>query len=130
MKNGTTNIKYFQIFVTSFCDINLIHSLSFMCQCILVLFDVKNKISYENSKKIINIMDKELKSGENKIILVSTKNDQDSQNKEIQNINPEEVNSNKLMVYTFSPCYKDIFLDNSKETVQNQTKRVLPSTGG
>ena len=93
MKNGTTNIKYFQIFVTSFCDINLIHSLSFMCQCILVLFDVKNKISYENSKKIINIMDKELKSGENKIILVSTKNDQDSQNKEIQNINPEEVNN-------------------------------------
>ena len=93
MKNGTTNIKYFQIFVTSFCDINLIHSLSFMCQCILILFDVKNKISYENSKEIINMMDKELKNEENKIILVSTKNDQDSQNKEIQIINPEEVNN-------------------------------------
>ena len=51
MKNNINETKYFQIFITSFCDNNLIHSLGFMCQCILVLFDVKNKISFENAKK-------------------------------------------------------------------------------
>ena len=62
MKNGSNKMKDFQIFVTSFCDNNLIHSLSFMCQCILILFDVKNKTSFENAKKIIEIMESELKN--------------------------------------------------------------------
>ena len=94
MKNGSNKMKDFQIFVTSFCDNNLIHSLSFMCQCILILFDVKNKTSFENAKKIIEIMESELKNkNKYKLILVSTKNDQDSQNKETENINIEEINS-------------------------------------
>ena len=94
MKNGSNKMKDFQIFVTSFCDNNLIHSLSFMCQCILILFDVKNKTSFENAKKIIEIMESELKNkNKYKLILVSTKNDQDSQNKETENINIEEINT-------------------------------------
>ena len=95
MKNNINEIKYFQIFITSFCDNNLIHSLGFMCQCILVLFDVKNKITFENAKKIINIMNIELKNNKNKVILVSTKNDQETQDKEIINdyITNEEVNN-------------------------------------
>ena len=95
MKNNINETKYFQIFITSFCDNNLIHSLGFMCQCILVLFDVKNKISFENAKKIINIMNTELKINKNKVILVSTKNDQETQDKEIINdyITNEEVNN-------------------------------------
>ena len=95
MKNGSNKMKDFQILVTSFCDNNLVHSLSFMCQCILILFDVKNRLSFENAKKIINIMESELKNNNKyKLILVSTKNDQDSQNKEIENkfINIEEIN--------------------------------------
>ena len=96
MKNGSNKMKDFQIFVTSFCDNNLIHSLSFMCQCILILFDVKNKLSFENAKKIIEIMESELKNNNKyKLILVSTKNDQDSQKKETENIfiNIEEINN-------------------------------------
>ena len=97
MKNSTHKIKYFQIFITSFCDNNLIHSLGYMCQCILVLFDVKNKISFENAKKKIDIMNIELKNTKSKVILVSTKNDQDSQDKEKDKennyISTEEVNN-------------------------------------
>ena len=95
MKNNINEIKHFQIFITSFCDNNLIHSLGFMCQCILVLFDVKNKTSFENAKKIINIMNTELKINKNKVILVSTKNDQETQDKELGNdyITNEEVNN-------------------------------------
>ena len=37
----------------------------------------------------------------------------------------EEVNTNKLMVYTFSPCHKDIFPENSKEIVKNQKFREI-----
>ena len=95
MKNNINEIKHFQIFITSFCDNNLIHSLGFMCQCILVLFDVKNKTSFENAKKIINIMNTELKINKNQVILVSTKNDQEAQDKELGNdyITNEEVNN-------------------------------------
>ena len=95
MKNGVTKMKDFQLLVTSLCDNSLIHSLSFMCQCILILFDIKNKLSFENAKKIINIMDSELNNKKYKIILVSTKNDQDSQNKEQENkfITNEEINN-------------------------------------
>ena len=110
MKNGSNKLKDFQIFVTSFCDNNLIHSLSFMCQCILILFDVKNKLSFENAKKIIEIMESELKNNNKyKLILVSTKNDQDSQKKETENIfiNIEEIN---------------IFINQINETRNNNDK--------
>ena len=128
MKNSTDNMKYFQIFITSFCDNNLIHSLGFMCQCILVLFNVKNKISFENAKKIINIMDAELKNDKIKVILVSTKNDQDTQDKEIgkEYINNEEVNN--FLDYIIENKNKENkygILLNKYIEISNNTKRGI-----
>ena len=136
MKNGATKIKDFQILVTSLCDNNLIHPLSFMCQCILVLFDVKNKLSFENAKKMINIMDTELKNNKYTIILVSTKNDQDSQNKEANEfINIEEINKflneikekNKNNAFGININKYMEISNNSKRGINNLLTEILNS---
>ena len=130
MKNSTHKIKYFQIFITSFCDNNLIHSLGYMCQCILVLFDVKNKISFENAKKKIDIMNIELKNTKSKVILVSTKNDQDGQDKEKDKennyISTEEVNKflNEIKEKNNEDNKYRITLNNYIE-ISNSTKRGI-----
>ena len=128
MKNSTDTMKYFQIFITSFCDNNLIHSLGFMCQCILVLFNVKNKISFENAKKIISIIDTELKNDKIKVILVSTKNDQDTQDKEIgkEYINNEEVNNFlDFIIENNNKENKHGILLNKYIEISNNTKRGI-----
>ena len=128
MKNSTDTMKYFQIFITSFCDNNLIHSLGFMCQCILVLFNVKNKISFENAKKIISIIDTELKNDKIKVILVSTKNDQDTQDKEIGKdyINNEEVNNFlDFIIENNNKENKHGILLNKYIEISNNTKRGI-----
>ena len=127
MKNGVTKMKDFQLLVTSFCDNSLIHSLSFLCQYILILFDIKNKLSFEKSKKIINIMDSELNNKKYKIILVSTKNDQDSQNKDQENkfITNEEINNfiNEIKEKNSNKKYS-IIISKYME-ISNNTKRGI-----
>ena len=70
IKNENKKLKKFQIFESSFIDNNLIHSLAFMCQCILVVFDIKNMNSFEKAKKIVYVIKSEIKLQKPILILV------------------------------------------------------------
>ena len=86
IKNENKKLSQFQIFESSFFDINIIHSFAFMCQCIIIIFDVKNMNSFEKAKQIINIIKSEIKIQKPNIILVSTKNEQENNDKKDNNI--------------------------------------------
>ena len=81
IKTENKIIKELQVFESLFSNNNLIHSLAFMCQCILIVFDIKNMDSFEKAKQEINNIKIELKIQKPNIILVSTKNDQDNNDK-------------------------------------------------
>ena len=78
--NGNKKIKELQVFESSFIDNNLIHSLAYISQCMLVIFDIKNINSFEKAKQFINIIKSEIKIQKPKIILISTKNDNNIDN--------------------------------------------------
>ena len=86
IKNENKKLSQFQIFESSFFDNNIIHSFVFMCQCIIIIFDVKNMNSFEKAKQIINIIKSEIKIQKPNIILVSTKNEQENNDKKENNI--------------------------------------------
>ena len=86
IKNENKKLSQFQIFESSFFDNNIIHSFVFMCQCIIIIFDVKNMNSFEKAKQIINIIKSEIKIQKPNIILVSTKNEQENNDKKDNNI--------------------------------------------
>ena len=81
IKTENKIVKELQVFESLFSNNNLIHSLAFMCQCILIVFDIKNMDSFEKAKQEINNIKIELKIQKPNIILVSTKNDQDNNDK-------------------------------------------------
>ena len=124
MNNSNIKIKDFQLIVTSFCDKDLIHSLAYRCQCILILFESKNKISFEKIKNIIYMIKSELKANKYNIILVSTKNDQDSKNKEEQNIliNNEEIES---FIKEINDNDNNEIIINKYIEISNNTKRGI-----
>ena len=81
IKNENKIIKELQVFESFLSNNNLIHSLAFMCQCILVIFDIKNMESFEKAKQEITIIKSEIKIQKPNVILVSTKNDQENNDK-------------------------------------------------
>ena len=93
IKNENKKLKKFQIFESSFIDNNLIHSLVFMCQCILVVFDIKKLNSFEKAKKIIYTIKSEIKIQKSTIILISTKNDKENNDK-----NENKIIDNKIIM--------------------------------
>ena len=96
IKNENKKYSNFQIFESSFFDNNIIHSLAFMCQCILVIFDVKNMNSFEKAKDIINIIKSEIKIQKPNIILVSSKNEQENNDKNVDN---KIIDNNLIMSF-------------------------------
>ena len=108
IKNENKKIKELQVIESSFSDNNLIHSLAFMCQCILVVFDIKNINSFEKSKKIIYNLKSEIKIQKPTIILVSTKNDLEEKDK----------NDNKIIENNIVMNFIDEIIQNN---IDNET---------
>lgn len=114
--NEKKNRKQFQIIESSFSDNNIIHSLAFMCQCILVVFDIKNINSFEKSKKIIYNLKSEIKIQKPTIILVSIKNDQDNNDKNENKI----IDNNIINNFIEEIIQNNIDNDSSNEIIINK----------
>ena len=127
IKNENRKVKNLQIIESSFSDNNFIHSLAFMCQCILVVFDIKNINSFEKSKKIIYNLKSEIKIQKPFIILVSTKNDQDNNDKnENKNIDNNIIMNfiDKTIQNNIDNDLNEIIVNNYIE-VSNITKKGI-----
>ena len=123
--------KNLQIFESKIYDNNIIHSLCFMCQCIIVIFDIKNMNSFEKAKKIINAIKSEIKIQKPYILLVSTNNDQVNNDEESTMIENEiimkykhEINQNSINNASSSSDNNSILINNYIE-VSNITKKGI-----
>ena len=113
IKSENKNRKNFQIFESKFFDNNIIHSLSFMCQCIIIIFDVKNMISFEKAKKITYMIKSEIKIQKPNIILVSTKNEQENNDK----IENKIIDNNLIMNFIDEIIQNSIDNDSSNNNL-------------
>ena len=112
-KSENKKKKKFQIFETSFLDNNIIHPLAFMCQCIIIIFDIKNMNSFEKAKKFIYIIKSEIKIQKPNIILVSTKNEQDNNNEN------KIIDNNLIMNFIDEIIQNNIDRDSLSENIIN-----------
>ena len=112
-KSENKKKKKFQIFESSFLDNNIIHPLAFMCQCIIIIFDIKNMNSFEKAKKFIYIIKSEIKIQKPNIILVSTKNDQDNNNEN------KIIDNNLIMNFIDEIIQNNIDRDSLSENIIN-----------
>ena len=85
IKNENKKLFQFQIFESSFFDKDIIHSFFFMCQCIIIIFDIKNMNSFEKAKQLINIIKSDIKLQKPNIFLVSTKKEPENNDKKDNN---------------------------------------------
>ena len=120
IKNENKKLKKFQIFESSFIDNNLIHSLAFMCQCILVVFDIKNMNSFEKAKKIVYVIKSEIKLQKPILILVSTKNDQENNDKKEKKI----IDNNIIMNFIDEIIQSNIDNDSLNDIIINNYMEV------
>ena len=129
--NGNKKIKELQVFESSFIDNNLIHSLAYISQCILVIFDIKNINSFEKAKQFINIIKSEIKIQKPKIILISTKNDNniDGENEKKNNFIDNSLIMNFILEITQSnindPDTPNDNIINKYIEISNNTKRGI-----
>jgi small GTP-binding protein len=127
IKNENKIIKDLQVFESSLCNNNLIHSLAFMCQCILVIFDITNMDSFEKAKQIINNIKSEIKIQKPNIILVSTKNDQENNDKNENKI----IDNNTVMNFIDEIIQNNINNDSINDfminyiEISNNTKKGI-----
>ena len=115
IKTENKIIKELQVFESLFSNNNLIHSLAFMCQCILIVFDIKNMDSFEKAKQEINNIKIELKIQKPNIILVSTKNDQDNNDKNENKF----IDNNIIMNYIDEIIQSNIENDSVNDIIIN-----------
>ena len=129
--NGNKKIKELQVFESSYIDNNLIHSLAYISQCILVIFDIKDINSFEKAKQFINIIKSEIKIQKPKIILISTKNDNniDNENEKKNNFIDNSLIMNFILEITQNSINdSDIPNDNIINKyieISNNTKRGI-----
>ena len=90
MRFDENNTKNFQIMEFNTMDLDILPSLSFLCQCIIIVFDKTKYQTFSKIKKIISNLKIKYSDYENEcnnIILVSTFNDIEKSEVEENEIN-------------------------------------------
>ena len=98
MKFNETNIKKLQIIEVNTIELDLIFSLSYLCQCIIMIFDKSKYHTFSIIKKIISYLNIRYSNDENEtnnIFLVSSFND-------IEKNEVDDNEINDIMNYNFS----------------------------
>ena len=98
MKFNETNIKKLQIIEVNTIELDLIFSLSYLCQCIIMIFDKSKYHTFSIIKKIISYLNIRYSNDENEtnnIFLVSSFND-------IEKNEVDESEINEIINYNFS----------------------------
>ena len=127
MKFNETNIKKLQIIEVNTIELDLIFSLSYLCQCIIMIFDKTKYNTFSIIKKLISYLNLRYSNDENEtnnIILVSSFNDiekneiDDSEINDIINYNFSRTSSigskNDQKIY-INPPIKYIQISNIKK---------------